>query len=66
MLREARLLSALEPADVRTPQVLATCDDESVIGAPFYVMERVDGDVIVSELPARSTRRRARPRSARS
>jgi aminoglycoside phosphotransferase (APT) family kinase protein len=53
VLREARLLTAVEPADVRTPKVLLACDDESVIGAPFYVMERVLGDVIVSELPAR-------------
>src|SRR5690349_24860459 len=52
VLREARLLRAVQDADVRTPRVLLTCDDESVIGAPFYVMERVEGDVITSELPA--------------
>jgi aminoglycoside phosphotransferase (APT) family kinase protein len=51
VLREARLLSAVEHADVRTPRVLATCDDEAVIGAPFYVMEMVEGDVLTSELP---------------
>src|SRR3954471_7500874 len=51
VLREARLLHAVQDADVRTPRVLLTCDDESVIGAPFYVMERVEGDVITSELP---------------
>jgi aminoglycoside phosphotransferase (APT) family kinase protein len=32
--------------------VLATCDDEAVIGAPFYVMERVEGDVITTAAPA--------------
>jgi aminoglycoside phosphotransferase (APT) family kinase protein len=53
VLREARLLSAVEAADVRTPRVLATCDDESVIGAPFYVMEKVEGDVITTEIPPR-------------
>jgi aminoglycoside phosphotransferase (APT) family kinase protein len=52
VLREARLLSAVESADVRTPAVLATCDDESVIGAPFYVMEKIEGDVIVTDIPA--------------
>ena len=52
MLREARVLSALH-GHARVPEVLAVCDDESVIGAPFYVMEEVDGDVIVSELPER-------------
>ena len=51
VLREARLLSAVQDADVRTPRVLATCDDESVIGAPFYVMELIEGDVLTTELP---------------
>jgi len=36
---------------VRTPDVLATCDDDAVIGAPFYVMERIDGDVMTAEVP---------------
>jgi len=53
VLREARLLDAIEDADVRTPRVLLTCADESVIGAPFYVMERIEGDVVTSALPAR-------------
>jgi aminoglycoside phosphotransferase (APT) family kinase protein len=51
VLREARLLSALQDAPVRAPRVLLTCPDESVIGAPFYVMERVDGEVITSHVP---------------
>jgi aminoglycoside phosphotransferase (APT) family kinase protein len=52
VLREARLLGALRQTPVRAPRVLAVCDDPTVIGAPFYVMERVDGHVITSELPA--------------
>jgi aminoglycoside phosphotransferase (APT) family kinase protein len=55
VLREARLLTAVQDADVRTPQVLATCDDEAVIGAPFYVMERVEGDVMTADVPAALT-----------
>jgi aminoglycoside phosphotransferase (APT) family kinase protein len=51
VLREARLLRAVQNADVRTPRVLATCDDESVIGAPFYVMELIEGDVLTTDLP---------------
>ncbi len=51
VLREARLLRALEPTPVRSPGVLAVCDDSSVIGSPFYVMERVIGDVITTEIP---------------
>jgi aminoglycoside phosphotransferase (APT) family kinase protein len=51
VLREARLLRALDPTPVRTPRVLAVCDDERVIGAPFYVMEELHGDVITSTMP---------------
>jgi aminoglycoside phosphotransferase (APT) family kinase protein len=53
VLREARLLAAVEDADVRTPRLLFACDDESVIGAPFYVMERIEGDVIATGVPER-------------
>jgi len=49
--REARLLSALAPTAVRSPGVLAVCDDPGVIGAPFYVMERVAGEVITDSVP---------------
>jgi aminoglycoside phosphotransferase (APT) family kinase protein len=51
VLREARLLRALEGTPVRVPRVLATCDDEAVLGAPFYLMEEVRGSVITSEIP---------------
>ena len=52
VLREARLLRALEPTRVRAPGVLAVCDRPEVIGAPFYVMERIDGEVITDSVPA--------------
>ncbi|HEV3128066.1 MAG TPA: phosphotransferase family protein [Solirubrobacteraceae bacterium] len=51
VLREARLLRALESTPVRVPRVLAVGDDESAIGAPFYVMERVVGEVITDAMP---------------
>jgi aminoglycoside phosphotransferase (APT) family kinase protein len=51
VLREARLLQALEPTPVRAPRVLAVCDDPAVIGCPFYVMEKVEGHVVTSTLP---------------
>src|SRR3954470_10538880 len=51
VLREAFLLRSIGDTDVRVPKVLATCEDESVIGAPFYVMERVQGDVLTDALP---------------
>ena len=52
VLREARLLRALEGTPVRVPRVLATGDDESVLGVPFYVMEEMHGSVITSDVPA--------------
>ncbi len=51
VLREARLLRALEGTPVRVPKMLAACDDTGVIGAPFYVMERVPGEVIADSIP---------------
>lgn len=56
VLREARLLEALAGTPVRVPRVLAACDDEAVIGAPFYVMELVAGTVLTTEIePALDT-----------
>jgi aminoglycoside phosphotransferase (APT) family kinase protein len=51
VLREARMLEAVESSKVRTPKVLASCSDESVLGVPFYVMEHIDGWVVTTELP---------------
>jgi len=51
VLREARLLAALEGSEARTPRILATCDDETVLGVPFYVMEEEEGHVITSAVP---------------
>jgi aminoglycoside phosphotransferase (APT) family kinase protein len=50
MLREARVLRALE-GRARVPRVLAVCEDESVLGAPFYVMEEVIGHVVTGAMP---------------
>jgi aminoglycoside phosphotransferase (APT) family kinase protein len=41
--REARLLKALGSTDVPHPRFHAFCEDESVVGAPFYIMAMVDG-----------------------
>jgi aminoglycoside phosphotransferase (APT) family kinase protein len=50
VLREARLLRALRDTPARVPEVLAVGEEEATIGAPFYVMERVEGDAIVASL----------------
>lgn len=47
MEREYRILSGLAGTDVPVPKTLALCQDESVNDAPFYVMEYVEGDVLV-------------------
>lgn len=52
VLREYRVLDALAGTAARVPRPVIACDDPSVIGAPFYLMERVDGVVIREELPA--------------
>jgi aminoglycoside phosphotransferase (APT) family kinase protein len=52
VLREARLLQALEETAARVPRVLAVCDDDAVLGVPFYVMEEVEGTVVTNALPA--------------
>ena len=46
MQREFTVLSALQGTSVPVPGVMALCTDVGVIGAPFYVMERVDGVVL--------------------
>jgi aminoglycoside phosphotransferase (APT) family kinase protein len=52
VLREARLLRALQGTSARVPTVLAVGEDPAVIGCPFYVMERVAGEAIVFAVPA--------------
>lgn len=51
MLREARVMAALKPHYPYVPTILATCDDSSVIGDDFYVMERLRGSILRRDLP---------------
>ena len=46
MSREHKIISALGPTDVPVAPALGLCTDESVNGAPFYVMAFVDGQVL--------------------
>jgi len=43
MAREYRVMTALHDTAVPVPRTYALCEDTEVIGAPFYVMERIDG-----------------------
>jgi len=46
MGREFRVLSKLAPVYPKAPRPLVHCDDLAVIGAPFYLMERIRGIVL--------------------
>lgn len=52
MNREYRVLSKLHGAYPPAPEVLHYCEDESIIGAPFYLMEPVHGIIIRRDPPA--------------
>ena len=52
MAREFRVLTALEGTEVPHPSPVLLCEDEAVIGAPFYLMERIDGFTPRDPLPA--------------
>ncbi|WP_448638797.1 phosphotransferase family protein [Geodermatophilus sp. URMC 63] len=52
MAREHKVISALGPTAVPVPRTLHLCTDTSVLGAPFYVMERVVGLHVVDLIPA--------------
>ncbi|HYU61245.1 MAG TPA: phosphotransferase family protein [Solirubrobacterales bacterium] len=52
MGREHRIISALQATDVPVPPVVGLCEDESVNGAPFYVMEFVEGPILRSRSEA--------------
>jgi aminoglycoside phosphotransferase (APT) family kinase protein len=51
MIREWRILVALDDTAVPHPRPLLLCTDTGVIGAPFLIMERVDGFTPVGTLP---------------
>jgi aminoglycoside phosphotransferase (APT) family kinase protein len=48
MAREERVLGGLAQTDIPAPTVVASCEDETVIGVPFYVMDYIEGRVIRS------------------
>lgn len=52
MVREHTVISALGPTAVPVPATVALCTDHGVIGAPFFVMERVSGPVVRDAFPA--------------
>src|SRR5580704_15576641 len=51
MGREFRVLSKLHAHYPPAPQVLLFCEDVSVLGAPFYLMEPIHGIILRSDVP---------------
>ncbi|HSE55004.1 MAG TPA: phosphotransferase family protein, partial [Nocardioidaceae bacterium] len=51
MGREHTIQSRLRPVYPYVPRMVALCDDESVIGSEFYVMERLEGTILGRDLP---------------
>lgn len=52
MVREFRILEALQKAGYsKIPKPMLCCEDEAVIGAPFFLMEKVDGLILRNKMP---------------
>ncbi len=51
MGREYRILSCLRPVFPYCPEPLVYCRDDSVLGAPFYIMRRIPGIILRKDLP---------------
>ncbi|WP_101297343.1 phosphotransferase family protein [Halegenticoccus soli] len=53
VLREYRVVDALQGTEVPVPPTVLACEDHGVLGCDFYVMERVEGDVLRESEPER-------------
>jgi len=51
MGREFKVLSLLEPVYNKIPKPIIFCEDESIVGSPFYLMERVKGVILRNQIP---------------
>ena len=51
MSREYKVLSLLEPIYSKIPKPILFCEDKTIIGAPFYMMERVKGIILRNNVP---------------
>ena len=51
MLREARVQQGLARVGMPVPKILAVCADESLLGVPFYVMDYLEGEIMLDSAP---------------
>jgi aminoglycoside phosphotransferase (APT) family kinase protein len=56
MKREFLIQSRLKPVYDLVPKVIALCEDHSIIGSDFYVMERIKGDIFRRDVPETLTK----------
>ncbi|MFZ3124713.1 MAG: phosphotransferase family protein [Acidovorax sp.] len=47
--REYRVMRALQGSNVPVPRMLAYCEDTQIVGTPFYLMEFLDGRVLIDQ-----------------
>ena len=66
MGREHRIISALGATDVPVPPTVGLCTDDAVNGAPFYVMDFVDGRVVRTGAEAAALTEAERTRAGES
>jgi aminoglycoside phosphotransferase (APT) family kinase protein len=52
MVREARIQKLLRGHGVPVPEIVAVCEDESLLGVPFYLMSRIEGTVVTDTIPS--------------
>lgn len=52
MVREAQIQELVKQQGVPVPAILAVCEDESVLGVPFYIMSFLAGTIITQSIPA--------------
>ena len=63
MLREANIIEALKPVYQYVPSIIAKCDDHSVLGCDFYIMEKLTGIIPRQNMPKELTMSEADTRS---
>jgi aminoglycoside phosphotransferase (APT) family kinase protein len=51
VLREYRIMDALQDGPVPTPTTVLACDDDSILGSEFYLMAHLEGHVVRGEEP---------------
>jgi len=52
MVREARIQELVKQQGVPVPEIFAVCEDDSVLGVPFYIMSFLTGTIITGTIPA--------------